>query len=134
MNLLDMCLNWWLCSFLFGKDSLGIVANCSLCSTDATYLYLAGPVCLSFSVKTCAMLQIYAGCAAPISLPFFSCIRLMPSLLSDFCFYLKLSRTSSRNYLLFSCFLLIQALSPVKLYISLKLAALRSLCTVPLVI
>ena len=42
----------------FGKRSSSALANCSLCSTKATLSLSAGPVCSSFSAKTCAILQV----------------------------------------------------------------------------
>ena len=41
----------------FDKGGSGVLANCSLCSTDATLSFSAGPVCSSFSAKACAILQ-----------------------------------------------------------------------------
>ena len=43
--------------FLFGKGSSGILANCSLCGTEAALSFLAGPECSSFSVEACAILH-----------------------------------------------------------------------------
>ena len=43
--------------FPFAKDGSNILPNCSLCGTEATLSYSAGPVCLSFSAETCAILQ-----------------------------------------------------------------------------
>ena len=43
--------------FLFDKGGSGVLANCSLCGTDATLSFSAGPVSLSFSANTCAILQ-----------------------------------------------------------------------------
>ena len=42
---------------LFGKGSSGVLANCSLCGTEATLSFLAVPVCSSFSAEACAILQ-----------------------------------------------------------------------------
>ena len=42
--------------FPFGKGSFGILANCSLCGTEATLSFSAGPVCSSFSAKACIIL------------------------------------------------------------------------------
>ena len=44
-------------SFSFGRDGSGILANCSLCGTETTLSFSAGPVCLSFSAKACAILH-----------------------------------------------------------------------------
>ena len=44
-------------SFPFGKGSSGVLANCSLCGTEATLSILAGPECSSFSAEACAILH-----------------------------------------------------------------------------
>ena len=41
----------------FGKGGSGVLANCSLCGTEATLSFSAGPVCSSFSAETCAILH-----------------------------------------------------------------------------
>ena len=46
--------------FPFGKDDSGVLANCSLCGTEATLF--AGPVCSSFSAKACTILQALCWC------------------------------------------------------------------------
>ena len=43
--------------FPFGKGGSGVIANCSLCGTETTLSYLAGPVCSSFSAEACAILH-----------------------------------------------------------------------------
>ena len=45
--------------FPFGKDSSGVLANCSLslCGTEVTLSFSAGPICSSFSAEACAILQ-----------------------------------------------------------------------------
>ena len=43
--------------FPFGKGGSGILANCSLCGTEATLSFSAGPLCSSFSAAACAILQ-----------------------------------------------------------------------------
>ena len=43
--------------FPFGKGGSGVLANCSLCRTEATLSFSAGPVCLSFSAEACAILH-----------------------------------------------------------------------------
>ena len=48
--------------FPFGKGS-GVLANCSLCDTEATLSFSAGPVCSSFSAEACAIL--HALCCSP---------------------------------------------------------------------
>ena len=44
-------------TFPFGKGGSGVRANCSLCGTEATLSFSAGPVCLSFSTEACAILH-----------------------------------------------------------------------------
>ena len=43
--------------FPFGKGGSGVLANCSLCSTEATLSFSAGPECSSFSAEACAILH-----------------------------------------------------------------------------
>ena len=43
--------------FPFGKGGSDVVANCSLCGTEATLSSSAGPVCSSFSGEACAILH-----------------------------------------------------------------------------
>ena len=43
--------------FPFGKGGFCILANCSLCGTEATLSFSAGPVCSSFSAEGCAILH-----------------------------------------------------------------------------
>ena len=43
--------------FPFGKGGSGVLANCSLCGTEATLSFSAGPVCSSFSAEGCAILH-----------------------------------------------------------------------------
>ena len=43
--------------FPFGKGSPGVLANHSLCGTEATLSFSAGPVCSSFSAEACAILH-----------------------------------------------------------------------------
>ena len=43
--------------FLFGKGSSGVLANCSLCGTEAILSFSAGSVCSSFSAEACTILQ-----------------------------------------------------------------------------
>ena len=44
-------------SFPFGKGDSSVCANCSLCGAEATLPFSAGPVCSSYSAKTCAIPQ-----------------------------------------------------------------------------
>ena len=43
--------------FPFGKGSSDVLANCSLCGTEVTLSFSAGPVCSSFSAEACAILH-----------------------------------------------------------------------------
>ena len=43
--------------FCFGKGGSGVLANCSLCGTEATLSFSAAPVCSSFSAEACAILN-----------------------------------------------------------------------------
>ena len=43
--------------FPFGKSSSGVLANCSLCGTEATLFFSACLVCSSFSAEACAILH-----------------------------------------------------------------------------
>ena len=43
--------------FSFGKSGSGVLANCSLCGTEATLSFSAGPVCSSFSAEACAIVH-----------------------------------------------------------------------------
>ena len=43
--------------FLFGKGGSGVLANCSLCGTEATHSFSAGPVCSRFSAEACDILH-----------------------------------------------------------------------------
>ena len=43
--------------FPFGEGSFRELANCSLCGTEVSLSFSAGPVCSSFSVEACAILH-----------------------------------------------------------------------------
>ena len=43
--------------FPFGKGGSSILANCSLCGTEATFSFSANPVCSSFSAEACTILH-----------------------------------------------------------------------------
>ena len=43
--------------FPFDKGGFGVLANCSLCGTEATLSFSAGQVCSSFSAEACAILH-----------------------------------------------------------------------------
>ena len=44
--------------FPFGKGGSGVLANCSLCGTETTLSFSAGPVCSSFFAEACAILHV----------------------------------------------------------------------------
>ena len=44
-----------------GKGGSGVLDNCSLCGTQATFSFSANPVCSSFSAKACAFCTLFAG-------------------------------------------------------------------------
>ena len=95
--------------FPFGKGGSGVLANCSLCGTEATLSFLVGPVCLSFLLKPVPFCKLSAGlgstnksATSPLILLSF-CAR-HPVLL-NLSFYLKLSGRSVRSCL-FSSLLL----------------------------
>ena len=43
--------------FPFGKGGSSVLANCSLCGTEATLSFSGGPVCSSFSAEACTILH-----------------------------------------------------------------------------
>ena len=43
--------------FPFGKGGSGVLAICSVCGTEVTLSFSAGPVCSSFSAEACAILH-----------------------------------------------------------------------------
>ena len=43
--------------FPFGKGDSGVLVNCSLCGTEATLSFSAGPVCSNFSAEGCVILH-----------------------------------------------------------------------------
>ena len=47
--------------FPLGKGGSGVLANCSLCGTEATLSFSAGPVCLSFSAEAAPFCTLFAG-------------------------------------------------------------------------
>ena len=72
--------------FPFGKGSSGILANCSLCGTEAILFISAGPVCLS--APFCTPFAVFLG----------SPNKAVTSLL--FSFYLTLVLSSPPSFLL----------------------------------
>ena len=91
--------------FPFGKGSSGVLANCSLCGTEATLSFSEGPVCSSFPLKPAPFCTLFPGLGntikSAISLLFFSCLTLAlsspPCPLLHLSCYLKLCGRSGRN-------------------------------------
>ena len=70
--------------FPFVKGGSGVLANCSLCGTEATLSFSAGPVCSSFSAEVCAILHALCWSRQHhkvyhFSSLFFSCLTLVLS-------------------------------------------------------
>ena len=82
--------------FRFGKGGSGVLANCSLCGTEATLSFSAGPVCSSLSAEACAILHALCW-----SRQHHKVCRFSSLLLSDSrsVLYLKLCGRSGRNCL-----------------------------------
>ena len=95
-------------SFPFGKGSSGVLANCSLCGTEATLSFSAGPVCSSFSAEACApFCTLFAGLGSSNKFAIFllfSCLTLVlsspPYPLLHLSSYPKLCDRSGKNCLL----------------------------------
>ena len=63
--------------FPLGKGSSGVLANCSLCGTEATLSFSAGPVCSSFSNEACAILHTLCWCRKHHKVYHFSSLLLL---------------------------------------------------------
>ena len=94
-------------AFVFGKGGSGVLANCSLCGTEATLFFSAGPGCSRFSAEACAILQALCWSRQHQQVcHFFFLFYLTLALSSPSCtlfhlsFYLKLCGRSGRNCLL----------------------------------
>ena len=89
--------------FPLGKSGSSVLANCSLCGTEATLSFSVGPVCSSFSAEACAICKLSV---APTSLPLLFSFYLTlvlsspPYPLLHLSSYLKLCGRSRRNCLL----------------------------------
>ena len=91
--------------FPFGKGGSGVLANCSLCGTEATLSFSAGPVFPVFPLKPAPFCTLFAGLGntikSAIFLLFFSCLTLVlsspPCPLLHLSCYLKLCGRSGRN-------------------------------------
>ena len=92
--------------FPFGKGGSGVLANCSLCGTEVTLSFLAGPVCSSFSAEACAILHALCwSCSTHKSATSLLLLTLVlsspPYTLLHLSSYLKLCGRSGRNCLFF---------------------------------
>ena len=47
--------------FPFGKGGSGVLANCSLCGTEATLCFSAGPICSTFPLRPAPFCTLFAG-------------------------------------------------------------------------
>ena len=65
--------------FPFGKGGSGILAKCSLCGTETTLSFSAGPVCSSFSAEACATARSLLVSATPTICHFSSLLLLSDS-------------------------------------------------------
>ena len=63
--------------FPIGKGGSGVLANCSLCGTEATLSFLAGPVCSSFSAEACAILHAFCWSRQHLQVCHFSSLLLL---------------------------------------------------------
>ena len=66
--------------FPFGKGGSSVLANCSLCGTEATLSFSAGPVCSSFSAEACAILHALCWSRQHHKVCHFSSLLLLTSL------------------------------------------------------
>ena len=64
--------------FPFGKGGSGVLANCSLCGTEATLSVSAGPVCSSFSAEAFAILHALCWSRQHQQVCHFSSLLLLP--------------------------------------------------------
>ena len=63
--------------FPFGKAGSGVLANCSLCGTEATLSFSTGPVCSSFSAEASAILHALCWARQHHKVCHFSCLLLL---------------------------------------------------------
>ena len=94
--------------FSFGKGGSGVLANCSLCGTEGTLPFSAGPVCSSYSAEACAILHALCWSRQHQQVCHFSALLLLsdsrlsslPCPLLHLFSYFKLCGRSGRNCLL----------------------------------
>ena len=70
--------------FPFGKSDSGVLTNCSLCGTEATLSFSAGPICLSFFAEACAILHALCCSRQHQQVCHFSSLFLLPDSRSVF--------------------------------------------------
>ena len=85
--------------FPFGKGGSGVLANCSLCGTEASLFFSAGPVCSSFSAEACAILHALCWSPQHHKVCHFSSILLLSDSRFVLSSYFKLCGRSGRNCL-----------------------------------
>ena len=84
--------------FPFSKDGSGVLADCSLCGTEATLSFSAGPVCSSFfRCSLCHSASSFLVSATPTSLP----LLLLSDSRHPLSFYFNLSGRFSRDCIVF---------------------------------
>ena len=88
-------------AFPFGKGGSRVLANCSLCGTEATLSFSAGPVCSSFSAEACAILHALCWSRQHHKVCNFSSLLLLSDSRSVLSSYLKLCGRSVFSFLLF---------------------------------
>ena len=95
--------------FRFGKGNSSVLANCSLCGTDATLSFSAGLVCSSFSAEAYTILHLRLVLTPATSLPLLFSYMTLRSVLS---FMLPFSSISLADLVgtvfSFSCFIRLQ--------------------------
>ena len=86
--------------FCFGKGGSVVLINCSLCGTEATLFYLAGPVCSSFSAKICkrfADLDSTNKTVTPLRLSLCPCYAFLFSILPSISLSIGLPKTTEKE-------------------------------------
>ena len=93
-------------SFLFGKGGSGVLANCSLCGTEATLLFRQAQYVQVFRLKPAPFCMLFAGLGSTNKSAIFLLFYYLTLVLSsspcllDLSSYLKLCGRSGRNCLL----------------------------------
>ena len=95
--------------FPVGKGGFSVLANYSLCGTEATISFYAGSVCSSFLTEACAIQQLFSWSRQHQLVCHYSSLSSSPTLalflplclLLHLSFYLKLSGRSGRKRLFY---------------------------------